>query len=170
MEHLLEYQDYVLAYRLRALVGGRTRPQTPYLSLPEYARKRLERQALAREVLKERDYREGLRRVEALTEAINFGFWHNPGESIEFLRRTIEQGGCSALESPENFIAALLTRREQAALSDAEKRLVATSYLGLLRSSASYLDAEVFTRLRGEIEPLRAQLPFFVLPEAARVA
>lgn len=170
MEHLLEYQDYVLAYRLRALVGGRTRPRTAYLSLSEYAGKRLERQALAKGVLKEPDYRDGLRRVEALTEALNFGFWHNPGESIEFLRRTIEQGGCSALESPEQFVAALLTRREQAELSGADKQLVATYYLGLLRSSASYLDAEVFTRLRAEIEPLRERLPFFVLPEETRVA
>lgn len=166
----MEYQDYVLAYRLRAVVGGRTRPAKAYLSLPEYARKRLERQTLAKGVLNLPDYREGLRRVEALTEELNFGFWHNPSESLEFLKQTALQGGCPALESPEQFTAALLTRREQGELSDGDTRLVATYYLGLLRASAAYLDAEVFTRLRAEIEPLRTRLPFFVLPKEATPA
>lgn len=163
MEHLLEYQDYVLAYRLRALVGGRTRPQGGYLSLAEYAQKRLERQALAKAVLGASDYRASLRQVEALTEETNFGFWHNPGESVEFLKRMIEQGGCRALESEELFVEELLTTRERGELSGPERHLVATYYLGLLRASAAYLDAEVFTRLRGEVEPLRDKLPVFVL-------
>ena len=163
VEHLLEYQDYVLAYRLRALVGGKTRPGGPYLSLTDYARLRLERQTLAKGVLKSDDYRSQLREVERLTERLNFGFWHNPGETIEFLKRVIERGGCAALESPENFIAELLTRRERAALSPEELARVATYYLGLLRASASYLDAETFDRLRTELEPLRELLPFFVL-------
>lgn len=163
VEHLLEYQDYVLAYRLRTLVGGPTRP-TAYLSLAEYARLRLERQALAKTVLKSPDYRGQLRQVEALTEALNFGFWHNPGETLEFLKRVIEGGGCRALESVDAFVEALLTRRERSELSQERAELVAAYYLGLLRASASYLDAETFTRLRAEIEPLREQLPFFVLP------
>lgn len=160
-EHLLEYQDYVLAYRLRALLGGAPHGS---LSLRDYAGKRLERQALARGVLKSPDYRGQLRQVEALTDALNFGFWHNPGETVEFLRRVIERGGCRALESTEAFAGELLTRRERAQLSEAETELIARYYLGLLRASASYLDGETFTRLRAEIEPLREQLPFFVLP------
>lgn len=163
VEHLLEYQDYVLAYRLRTLVGGATRP-TAYLSLAEYAKLRLERQALAKTVLKSPDYRGQLRQVEALTEALNFGFWHNPGESIEFLKRVIERGGCRALESEGTFVEELLTRRERAELTERHAELVAVYYLGLLRASASHLDGETFTRLRAEIEPLRDQLPFFVLP------
>ena len=165
MEHLLEYQDYVLAYRLRALVGGKTRPASPYLSLTDYARFRLERQTLAKGVLKSADYRSQLREVERLTERLNFGFWHNPGETIEFLKRVIERGGCAALESPENFTAELLTRRERTTLSPAELERVATYYLGLLRASASYLDSETFDRLRAELEPLREHLPFFVFSE-----
>ncbi len=163
MEHLLEYQDYVLAYRLRALVGGRSRPLKGYLSLNEYAKRRLERQALAKAVLGAPDYRASLRQVEALTEEINFGFWHNPGESVDFLKKMIEQGGCRALESDEHFIEELLTPRERGELSEGERRLVATYYLGLLRASAAYLDAEVFTRLRSEVEPLRDKMPVFVL-------
>ena len=164
MEHLLEYQDYVLAYRLRALVGGKSRPLKGYLSLNEYAKKRLERQALAKSILGSHDYRDSLRKVEALTEETNFGFWHNPGESVDFLKKMIEQGGCRALESDEQFVEELLTPRERGELSLAQRRLVATYYLGLLRASASYLDAEVFTRLRGEVEPLRDKMPVFVLP------
>ncbi len=166
VEHLLEYQDYVLAYRLRAAVGGKTKP-SGYLSLAEYAALRLERQTLAKDVLKNADYRGQLRKVEALTEALNFGFWHNPGESIEFLKRVIEQGGCRALESEGTFVEELLTRRERAKLTERHADLVAVYYLGLLRASAAYLDGETFTRLRAEIEPLREQLPFFVLPGEA---
>jgi len=170
VEHLLEYQDYVLAYRLRALVGGATRPLGSFLSLPEYARKRLERQTLAKSVLGTPDYRGRLRKVEALTEEINFGFWHNPGESVEFLKKMVQQGGCPALESPQAFVELLVTHREQERLTEAEKRLVGSYYLGLLRASAAYLDAEIFTRLRGELEPLRDHLPFFVLPKDAAPA
>ncbi len=164
MEHLLEYQDYVLAYRLRAAVGGKSRP-SGYLSLTEYALLRLERQTLAKGILKKPDYRGQLRKVEALTDRLNFGFWHNPSETTDFLKRMIEQGGCAALESPEAFVRDLLTRRERSELSPEDAARVARYYLGLLRASASYLDAEVFTRLRAEVEPLREALPFFVLPK-----
>lgn len=163
-EHLLEYQDYILAYRLRALVGG-ARPLAPYLSLPAYASKRLERQLLARELVRAGDYREGLRRVERLTDELNFGFWHNPSESIDFLRRLIVQGGHRAVESEQGFLEDLLTARERADLSAEEQSRVARYYLGLLRASTSYLDAEVFTRLRNEVEPLREGLPVFVLED-----
>lgn len=152
-----------MAYRLRSAVGGKGKP-SGYLSLAEYAVLRLERQTLAKNVLKNADYRGQLRQVEALTEALNFGFWHNPGESIEFLKRVIERGGCRALESEGTFVEELLTRRERAELTERRAELVAAYYLGLLRASASYLDGETFTRLRAEIEPLREHLPFFVLP------
>lgn len=169
MEHLLEYQDYVLAYRLRALVGGKTRPLTSHLSLAEYAQKRLKRQVLAKEMIAKDDYHLTLRQVEKLTEELNFGFWHNPGESVEFLKKMIEQGGCRAIESNEGFVDELLTRRERAGLKPAERDLIAVYYLGLLRASAAYLDAEIFTRLRAEVEPLRDRMPIFVLPTDADV-
>ncbi len=170
MEHLKEYQDYLLAYRLRALIGGRLRPVGGYLSLADYARKRVERQEIARTLLSETDYREGLRRVEKLTSELNFGFWHNPSESIEVLKAVIEGGGNRALESADAFVEELLTRQERLSLSADDARLVALYYLGLLRASAAYLDAEVFTRLRSEVEPLRDRLPVFVLPTDQDVA
>ncbi|MDQ3397543.1 MAG: hypothetical protein M3511_07190 [Deinococcota bacterium] len=163
-EHLLEYQDYVLAYRLRALVGGKLRP-AGYLSLAAYAAKRLERQVLAKELIATGDYRQRLLRVEGLTDELNFGFWHNPSESIDFLRKLIDQGGHRAVESEEGFIEELLTRQERQALSAEQATLVARYYLGLLRASASYLDAEVFTRLRAGLEALREGLPVFVMAD-----
>ena len=162
MEHLLEYQDYLLAYRLRARVGAALRPRGRELRLAEYAAKRLERQRLARELLAADDYRAGMRRVEALTDEINFGFWHNPNETVMVLRKVIEAGGSPALEDERGFAEELLTRRERARLGAEGAATVARYYLGLLRASAAYLDPEVFTRLRGEIEPLRERLPLFV--------
>ncbi len=162
MEHLLEYQDYLLAYRLRARVGRGLRPPGRELRLAEYAAKRLERQRLARELLAADDYRAGMRRVEALTDEINFGFWHNPSETVVVLRKVIEAGGSPALEDERRFAEELLTRRERSRLGSEAASTVARYYLGLLRASAAYLDPEVFTRLRGEIEPLRQRMPLFV--------
>jgi hypothetical protein len=166
MEHLREYQDYLLAYRLRALVGGSLRPQGKVLTLPEYARVRNERQVLAKGMLAKANYHQDMRQVDQLTDELNFGFWQNPGETLRVFKRVIEMGGCQALESPQAFIEELLTRREKEVLETKQKELVARYYLGLLRASAAYLDAEVFTRLRSEVDPLREQLPVFVLPDA----
>lgn len=162
-EHLREYQDYLLAYRLRALVGGATRPKIGYLSLSEYAQKRLEREGLAREVLQQADYHTKMRKVDALTNEINFGFWHNPSETVDFLRITINQGGCLALESPENFLGELLTTKEKASLNSQEQQKIADYYLGLLRASSAYLDPIVFTRLRDEVEAIGEDLPIFIV-------
>ncbi len=162
-EHLREFQDYLLAYRLRALVSGPARPKIGYLSLSEYARKRLEREALARKVLQQADYHSMMRNVDALTDEINFGFWHNPSETVDFLRITINQGGCSALESPENFIQELLTTKERSALKAEEQQQIAEYYLGLLKASSAYLDPIVFTRLRDEIDLVGENLPIFIV-------
>ena len=170
MEPLLEYQDYLLAYRLRVLIGGGFKPTSPLLPLARYARKRIERQQLAQDLLGKNDYQRQMRRVDELTDELNFGFWHNPNETIKVLRRVIEGGGCKALESRALFIANLLTEQEKARLSAEEQDLIASYYLGLCQASAAYLDAEVFTRLRDEVEPLREALPVFVMPESQTVS
>jgi hypothetical protein len=36
-------------------------------------------------------------------------------------------------------------------------------YLGLVRASAAYLDAEVFDRLRGSLDALRERVPLVVV-------
>ncbi len=162
-EHLREYQDYLLAYRLRALVGGAARPKIGYLSLSEYAQKRIEREASARQVLQQANYHKMMQRVDALTDELNFGFWHNPSETVDFLKITINQGGCSALESPENFVSELFTSKERESLEPKEQQQIAEYYLGLLRASSAYLDPIVFTRLRDEVELLGENLPVFVI-------
>jgi hypothetical protein len=166
VEHLREYQDYLLAYRLRALVGGKLRPAGKLLSLSEYAQRRLERQTLAKNLLGKSNYHQDMQKVEQMTDELNFGFWHNPSETLRVFKRIIEMGGCKALESSEAFVNELLTRREREVLGPQQRDLVAKYYLGLFRASAAYLDAEVFTRLRAEVEGLREQLPVFVLPGA----
>ncbi len=162
VEHLLEYQDYLLAYRLRAMVGGPLRPAARELRMSEYARLRLERQRLAKALLDSDDYRDGLRRVEALTDQLNFGFWHNPGETVVVLKKIVQAGGCRALESEDGFADALLTRAERRRVGEEGARTLARYYLGLVRASAAYLDPDVFTRLRDDIEPLRSSLPMFL--------
>ena len=163
VEHLREYQDYVLAYRLRALVGGRLRPTGALLSLPAYAARRLRRQALAREVTVSGDYRAALRDVERLTDELNFGFWHNPGETVAVLTAVIAAGGCPALESEAAFVDGLMTPRERARAGADGCAVLGRYYLGLVRASAAYLDAEVFDRLRGSLDALRALVPLVVV-------
>jgi hypothetical protein len=160
-EHLLEYQDSVLAFRLRARVGGRLRPSGGPLPLARYAALRLRRQALAREVVGRGDYRDTLRELERLSDALSFGFWHDPGETVAMLRAVVEAGGCPALEGPEAFVDALFTPLERARAGSDGARL-ARYYLGLVRASAAYQDAEVFTRLRDELERERARLPLII--------
>lgn len=162
-EALLEYQDYLLAYRLRAQVGGALRPGGRQLRLGEYASRRLERQRLARALLRESDYRATMRVVDALTDELNFGFWHNPSETVAVLRKIADAGGSRALENEDGFADELLTRRERTVLGPDGVRSVARYYLGLVRASAAYLDPETFTRLRAEVEPSRASMPVFVL-------
>ena len=45
-----EYQDYVIAHRVRRLLGGRLEPKA-FLTVPEYAQKRMKRQQIAREIV-----------------------------------------------------------------------------------------------------------------------
>lgn len=151
-----------MAYRLRILIGGMLLPKTKPLSLAEYAQKRLTRQKLARELLGTGEYHERMKKVDALTQELNFGFWQNPNETILVLKQVIKMGGCKALESKEAFIEELLTKLEREKLKPTEEKLIATYYMGLFQASAAYLDAEVFTRLRSEVDPLREELPIFI--------
>lgn len=163
MEHLREYQDYVLAYRLRALLGGRLRPSGALLELPAYAATRLRRQALARQVTSSDDYRASLREVERLTGELSFGLWHNPSETLALLEQVVRSGGCRALESEAAFVSELLTRAERRRAGQAGCAFLARYYLGLVRASSAYLDASVFDRVRTELDRMRERLPVVVL-------
>ena len=162
MEHLREFQDYLLAYRLRAVIGGQARPRGAPLALAAYAARRVRRQALAREVATTAEYHASLREVERLSDELNFGLWHDPIETNALLRHVVAAGGCPALESEAAFVAALLTPSERRRAGPAATGRLARYYLGLVRSAAAYLDAEVFDRLRGGLDAERAHLPLVV--------
>ena len=162
MEHLREYQDYLLAYRLRAVIGGPARPSGAPLGLAAYAVRRVRRQALAREVVTNADYHAALREVERISDELNFGVWHDPVETNALLRRVVAVGGCPALESEAAFVDALLTPGERRRAGPAATGRLARYYLGLVRSAAAYLDADVFDRVRGELDVERARVPLVV--------
>ncbi len=162
MEHLREYQDYLLAYRLRAVIGGQARPRGAPLALAAYAARRLRRQTLAREVATNADYRAALREVERLSDELSFGMWHDPVETNALLRQVVAVGGCPALESEAAFAEALLTPGERRRAGPAATGRLARYYLALVRSAATYLDADVFDRVRGALDAERADLPLVV--------
>ncbi|AFZ69005.1 hypothetical protein [Deinococcus peraridilitoris] len=155
---LREYQDYVLAYRLRVAVGGRVTPADALLSISRYARKRLERQALARALVNKEIPLSGLRDIDRLTSETAFGFWHNPSEVAEFLRAALRQGGHPALGDPGVF-AGLFTPDEHQRLGD---RLlpVCEYYLTCLSLAAPGIDPAALEHLYARIEAF--DLPLFV--------
>ncbi|WP_345452137.1 hypothetical protein [Deinococcus aluminii] len=156
-EMLLEFQGYVLAYRLRAAVGGRVRPPGEPLSLACYAARRLERQALARNLVRGGLDAQQVQRLDALTGELMFGFWLNPAEVAAFLRAALRQGGHAALGDPDAF-AALLSDSERARLGELGVRLVCAHHLTCLSLAAPLLDpdalAGVWQRVEATTPPL----------------
>ena len=153
---LLEYQDYVMAYRLRALLGGKLAPRGPLLTLASYARKRIERQSLARALVKKEIPLAGLREIDRLTDEITFGFWHNPAEVADFLRAALRAGGHPALGDPAAF-ARLFTPAETARLG-ARLGGVAEHYLTCLSLAAPGGDPVALDNLYGRVEGFKMPL------------
>nr|WP_019585276.1 hypothetical protein [Deinococcus apachensis] len=150
-EMLLEFQGYVLAYRLRAAVGGRVTPRGELLSLSGYAALRLERQALARGLVREGLDHARMGRLDQLSDELMFGFWLNPAEVAAFLRAAIRQGGHPALGDPGAF-AALLTPTEHERLGDLGVRLVCAHHLTCLSLAAPLLDPDALGRVWQRVE------------------
>lgn len=155
---LREYQDYVLAYRLRAAVGGRLAPPGPLLPLSLYARKRLERQSLARALVNKQIPLAGLREIDRLTGETAFGFWHNPSEVADFLRAALRQGGHAALGDPRAF-AELFTPGERARL-EGRAAQVCAHYLTCLCLAAPGIDPVALEEVYRRIEAF--DVPLFV--------
>lgn len=156
---LREYQDYVMADRLRRAVGGRLVPRGPVLTLALYARKRLERQELAQALVQKRIPLAGLREIDRLTDEMSFGFWHNPSEVAAFLRGAARMGGHPALERTDAFLR-LLTPSERLRLGEARALTVANYYLTCLRLAAPGLDAGTLERTFARLDAVH--LPMFV--------
>lgn len=150
-ELLLEFQGHVLAHRLRSAVGGRVRPPGEVLSLAGYAARRLERQDLARRLVREGLTPDRMRRLDALSDELMFGFWLNPAEVAAFLRAALRQGGHAALGDPEAF-AALLSGPERERLGELGVRLVCAHHLTCLTLAAPMLDPDALARVWERVE------------------
>lgn len=154
---LLEFQGYVLAWRLRAAVGGRVAPPGETLTLEGYAARRLERQELARRLVRAGLHPRDLNRLETLSDELMFGFWLNPAEVAAFLRAAIRQGSHPALGDPRAF-AALLTASERDRLGEVGVQLVCAHHLSCLSLAAPMLDpdalAGVWARVEATTPPL----------------
>lgn len=140
-ELLREYQGYVLAYRLRAAIGGKLTPPAPLLSLSTYAVRRLERQELARSLVRRGADAAQMRRLDDLSGELLFGFWLNPAEMAAFLRAAIREGGHPALGSAPAF-AALLTPGERARLGPQGVQRVCQHHLACFTLAVPMLDPD----------------------------
>ncbi len=157
-ELLLEYQHYLMAHRLRSLLGGQLTPSAR-LSLPEYASRRIERQDLARQMITRASPPEAMRAIDRLTDELMFGFWLNPGEVTAFLRAAIRQGSHPALADPQVF-AGLLSGTERARLGQDGVDRVCRYYLTCLHLAAPGADphalGHLFERIDANLPPLFA--------------
>lgn len=163
-EMLREFQGYVLAYRLRAAVGGRLTPPGEALSLGEYAGLRLQRQDLARDLVKKGIRPEQMRLLDRLSDRLMFGFWLNPAEVSAFLSAVLRYGPHPAIGDPDAF-AALLTPDERARLGELGVRLVCAHHLTCLTLAAPIQDPHALARVWDRIE---ATSPPLFVDELAR--
>lgn len=160
MEDMLrEFQGYVLAYRLRAAIGGRVRPPGAQLSLAGYAAARLERQGLARDLVKKGIHPEQMRRLDELSNELMFGFWLNPREVADFLSAVLRHHPHPAIGDPEAF-AALLSPGERSRLGDLGVKLVVAHHLTCLTLAAPLTDPAAMGRVWERIEA--TEPPLFV--------
>ncbi|WP_225430115.1 hypothetical protein [Deinococcus detaillensis] len=150
-ELLLEYQHYLMAYRLRQLLGEALRPATLQLTLGQYGLARNERQSLARQMISRSCPPGTLTRLDTLTDTLMFGFWHNPAQVADFIRAAIRQGGHPALEQPDIFIT-LLSSAERGRLGPVGVQRVVRHYYACLALAALYTSPHGFDEAWSKIE------------------
>lgn len=150
-----EYQDYVMAHRLRLAIG-----QNPgeLLSLPQYARLRLQRGALLKRLVELRGDPELLKQIDDLSLQLNFGFWSNPATLKAFLR-PLYALPIPELASAEGF-ESLLSSSELARIS--QPLLVGRYYLGWLRLPNLVMEPIAFEQAMRQQESLAEQLGLFL--------
>lgn len=155
MDPFREYQDYVIAHRLREALDffpGRL------YSLSEYATLRLRRSELVRKLVGRQGDPALLSRIEQISDDLNFGFWCNPGLLKAFLKRLPPQRH-PLLCSPEAF-ETLLSHTERLRLR--EPGLAGRYYLGWLRLPALLDEPQVFEQAILEQERLAEALGLFL--------
>jgi len=168
-ELLLEYQHYLMAYRLRAALGGRVAPAAGPLELPGYAARRIERQELARRMVTSASPPGAMRTLDRLTDELMFGFWHNPAEVTAFLRAALRQGGHPALAEEEVF-ARLLSPEERSRLGEDGALGVCRYYLTCLHLASPGVDPHALEHIFERLERLTPPLFVDELREAQRPA
>jgi hypothetical protein len=156
-----EYQDYVMAWRLRKLLGGQLKPKD-FLSLPRYAQKRLQRQELARAMVTVKPLSlERLGEIDDLTDQLCFGLWRNPREINDFLKAVWRHGGHVVFEHLSEFAAQLLTQTERQRLKERGLE-IAEFYMACLRVGAAALNPDEMGVAVERVERLAAALPVFI--------
>lgn len=155
MDPYREYQDYVIAHRLREALGYA--PGKLY-SLAEYAALRLRRSELVRKLVARQGDSALLSRIEGITEDLNYGFWSNPSVLKGFLRRLSPEFH-PVLESPKAF-ETLLSGAELERIDEAE--LAGQYYLGWLRLSGLVNEPVAFEYAMREQEELSERLGLFL--------
>jgi hypothetical protein len=161
LEHRKEYQDYVIAFRVRRLLGGRLEPKR-FLSLSGYAQQRLARQKLARELITIKPLSiDRLSNVDALTDQLCFGMWRNPREINDFLSAVWRLGGHPIFEHEAEFVAQILTPTERQRLPE-QGFEVARFYNACLRVGAAAMHPEEMDFAAERVLQLSKMLPVFI--------
>jgi hypothetical protein len=157
----LEYQEYVIAHRVRTLLGKRLEPRSR-LDLTQYAVRRLERQRLARELITVKPLTaERMRRLDAFTDELCFGMWRNPREINDFLSAVWRIGGHMIFESEPAFAEQVLTSTERERLTERGLE-IARFYNACLRVGAAALNPEEMDFAVTRVETLSLSIPIFI--------
>lgn len=156
-----EYQEYVVAHRVRRLLGKRLEPRA-LLNLTQYASRRLERQRLARELITIKPLTaERMMRLDAFTDELCFGMWRNPREINDFLSAVWRIGGHVIFESEPEFASLVLTQTERERLPERGLE-IARFYNACLRVGAAAQNLEEMDFAVTRVETLSLSIPVFV--------
>lgn len=156
-----EYQDYVVAWRVRRVLGGKLAPRD-FLKLSQYAKKRLERQRLARELVTVKPLSLArLAEVDQYTDQLCFGMWHNPREINDFLSAVWRRGGHGMFEHGSEFAYLVLTETERDRLPQRGLE-VAEYYMACLRVGAAAFNPDEMGMAVERVERMAAALPLFI--------
>lgn len=155
MDPYREYQDYVVAHRLREALGHA--PGRRY-ALSEYATLRLRRGELVRKLVARQGDSALLSRIEGISEDLSYGFWSNPSVLKGFLCR-LSPLAYPVLESPRAF-ETLLTPGERGRIG--EPGLAGRYYLGWFRLPGLVNEPVAFEETLREQEALAERLGLFL--------
>lgn len=156
-----EYQEYVIAHRVRRLLGKRLEPGA-FLTLTQYAAKRLERQRLARELITVKPLTaERMRRLDTFTDELCFGMWRNPREINDFLSAVWRIGGHVIFESEPEFASLVLTQTERERLTERGLE-IARFYNACLRVGAAAQNLEEMDFAVTRVETMSLSIPVFI--------